>query len=265
MVDRSDRGVCNPADGLARDPDERQGETSYHAEKSVTSEQVANRIELTTIFCVSVRRTALGRQRITVNKLDQLIPMRNRLRVFIFSLTCFSTLCVIAQERANRALEPGHEIIWDLADLDAIKDPSSVRILQVYGVSDEKEIIDDKSLEKLDRFPELRTLVLGCPHMTDQGLKHIAKLKHLECLIIFQCEITDSGIQELKALSKLQTVGLHGTDVTEEGIAKLKMALPKPYFELAAFGTSGQIFDANGCLRTRFAERHLKVKQSGAK
>lgn len=49
-------GVAN---GLTRDPDERSAETSYHAEKTVTIEQVADTIELTMICSLRVRRTHL--------------------------------------------------------------------------------------------------------------------------------------------------------------------------------------------------------------
>lgn len=193
--------------------------------------------------------------------------MRNRRSQFIFSLVVSSTLCATAQERGNSDYqpEPGHAIIFDSAEVDAIETPTSVKILQLIDVSDGKDKIDDKLLEKLERFPELRTLVVGCPQMTDKGLKHIAKLKHLECLIIYQCEITDGGIQNLKALSKLQTVGFHQTDVTDEGIAKLKAAFSKTYFELGSFGKNGKVFDVNGCLRPQFLKRHLSVQPGGAK
>jgi hypothetical protein len=48
-----------PAEDLSRGPDERQAETSYHAEKSVTIEQVTDKIELTVIRCLRVRRINL--------------------------------------------------------------------------------------------------------------------------------------------------------------------------------------------------------------
>lgn len=192
--------------------------------------------------------------------------MRNRLPVFIFSLICFSTLRTTAQEGTNSAFqpEPGHAIIVDLAELDTIEHPESIKVLQVLDVSETDGKIDDKALQKLERFPEIRTLVLGCPEMTDKGLKHIAKLKQLECLIIYQCEITDDGIQNLKPLSKLQTVGLHETPVSDAGIAKLKVALPKTYLELGSSGKNGRIFDANGCMRPQFLNHHLTVQQGGA-
>lgn len=48
-LNRGGRGVRSPADGLVRDPDEREAETPYHAENRVIGEQLTVTIELAAI------------------------------------------------------------------------------------------------------------------------------------------------------------------------------------------------------------------------
>ncbi len=141
-------------------------------------------------------------------------------------------------------------------DWEAIVEPDSVTILDLMNFPGDAELVTDETLQRLRVFKGLKTLVIGCPHVSDRGLKTIAELKGLEALIIYEGQITDGGIQILKTLPKMRTVGIFGTHVTAKGIDSLKADLKNASIELWGMGEHGEIFDANGCLTSKFLKQH---------
>ncbi len=123
-----------------------------------------------------------------------------------------------------------------------IAEPDSVTILELMNFPEDTELVTDDTLERLRVFKGLKTLVIGCPQVSDRGLKTIAELKGLEALIIYDGRITDGGIQTLTALPKMRTLGIFETQVTLKGIDRLKAELKNASIELWGMGEHGEIF-----------------------
>ncbi len=149
------------------------------------------------------------------------------------------------------------------ADWEAIVEPDSVTILELMNFPEDTELVTDDTLERLRVFKGLKTLVIGCPQVSDRGLKTIAELKGLEALIIYDGRITDGGIQTLTALPKMRTLGIFGTQVTLKGIDRLKAELKNASIELWGMGEHGEIFDANGCLTSKYLTEHRGLNLKG--
>jgi hypothetical protein len=90
--------------------------------------------------------------------------------------------------------------------------------------------IDDKQLANLVRllrgFPELKSLQLMSPHITDSGLSRLTALTQLRDLSLEQSAITDAGLSTMKALTSLETLNLKGTKVTDTGVEDFQRTLP---------------------------------------
>jgi internalin A len=90
--------------------------------------------------------------------------------------------------------------------------------------------IDDGQLARLVKllkaFPELKSLELGSPHVTDSGLSHLKPLARLRQLSLEQSAITDASLMDLKVLTSLETLNIKGTKVTDAGVADFQRALP---------------------------------------
>src|SRR5262245_49270486 len=89
---------------------------------------------------------------------------------------------VTAQERPSTTEAPPRRHVWkELVDPSpedwrAIENPDKITVLQIYDLPDDGMHVDDKSLENLSRFPNVRTLVLGCDALTDSSIPHLLKL-----------------------------------------------------------------------------------------
>ena len=160
---------------------------------------------------------------------------------------------VAAREKFVQLLSPSQ------SDWDAIQDPAFVAVLKIDD-DFEREAVTDQSLENLSKFPNLRTLVLYCPLISNDGLKHIAERKELEALAIYQCQINDQGIEQLNALTKLEILGFWNPNVTSAGIDRLKATLRETQFDLAKYGDGGKVFDSNGCLTFDFFSKHCRLR-----
>lgn len=69
----------------------------------------------------------------------------------------------------------------------------------------EETAITEKSVEYLVRHcPDLRTLDLSGPGITDASLEHISRLRQLQTLVITQARITDAGLASLRSLDDLE-------------------------------------------------------------
>lgn len=209
---------------------------------------------------------AEGRALSTSSGQSGIIAVLTKQSVFLFLLLL--PLCANAADKPVDIPADAVEELWgaDLDQLHAITDPSHLQILELSDLSSGGDgAIVDKSLAVLSRYEHLKTLIVSCPQMTDEGLKHIAKLKHLECLIIsYNSNITDSGIQELKSRSNLNAVGFDKTPITEKGLESLKKHLKETYFEIGTRGKSGSIFKCDGCFNPRFVRQHFRVNRSSS-
>ena len=142
----------------------------------------------------------------------------------------------------------------------AIKDPAELRILEVLDSTDGR-IVNDNSFGNLSHFPNVETLVLGCASLTDQGLRHVLELKKLKALVIYKCLITDAGVLQLANLPEIQTIGLFDIAVSANMITALQGRLPKTLVEVGHFNRDGDVFDANGCLTSKFLKKHFRLKE----
>jgi hypothetical protein len=187
-----------------------------------------------------------------------------------------SVLCVSALAFPRRATaqvtSPGERqdravTLIDLtaSELNAIEEPTSITVIQLIDFPGDGRAIRDESFGRLRRFPRLKTLIVGCPRLTDEGVAHVAKLKELQCLVIYDSHVTDEGIRELKALPDLKVAAFHQTRVTDAGVQDLKTALRHTHIELGVFGKNGSVFDANGCVRPQFLKEHLGLQRRKGK
>jgi hypothetical protein len=195
---------------------------------------------------------------------DFLTPMRRTLGMVTLSVTLLIAQTAVAQATAASELSPRRKIdllLFDPTpkDWEQIHDHEAIKILQIYDIREEGSRVDDRSLETLSQFKNLKTLVIGCDQLTDEAIPQLLKLKHLEGLAVYRGKFTDQGIQKLKGLPAIQTIGFFNTQVTERGITLLKEVLPKAHVELGKYNQFGKVFDHNGCLATEFRKKHLKV------
>jgi hypothetical protein len=86
--------------------------------------------------------------------------------------------------------------------------------------------VDDATLAKVARRPDVAILSARGTKITDAGLAHLAGLTALERLDVSETSITDDGLRHLEQLKSLKTLGVKGTQVTPTGIERLKAALP---------------------------------------
>jgi len=181
-------------------------------------------------------------------------------------LVCGWALCCIAQDdtRGVTALPRAFIQTSSVADLEAVRDPMTLKALNLLDFPGNQDQIDDEDLAALERFTELRTLVVGCPLLTDVGLKNIAKIPQVECLVIYGGKITDAGLQQLRQMPRLRVLGLYETAVTVKGIDDLKAEVDELYVERWS-DENGVVFDANGCFNPAILKPPLQVPRDAAR
>jgi internalin A len=103
---------------------------------------------------------------------------------------------------------------------EGINELSGLKGLEILHL-DLGEFVDDRLLEELAKFKQLRHLSLGLTHITDGGMKHIAKLTNLQKLDVSANSISDKDLKDLAELKKLASLDLHSTDVTDKGVKEL--------------------------------------------
>jgi hypothetical protein len=96
---------------------------------------------------------------------------------------------------------------------------------QAIGLAYES-LVDDATLERIEKRHALKRLYLTGTKITDAGLRHLAGLKELRELDLAKTAITDAGLKQLEGLSSLRNLDVQGTQVTTEGVARLKAAIP---------------------------------------
>lgn len=91
--------------------------------------------------------------------------------------------------------------------------------------------IDDADLTRLVRrlqaFPQLATLQLKSPKITDSGTVELVKLPQLRHLTLENASLTDAGLARLAMLPQLESLNLKGTQVTNSGVDALRAILPQ--------------------------------------
>ena len=183
--------------------------------------------------------------------------MKSQIGFFLCTVFFLESTESFAQTVDNKTIGPVRKSLYDPtpADWDTIDSPASVTILEVMNFPGDKNLIDDKALQKLQQFKQLRTLMIASPLVTNKGMNQIVELKTLEALIVYYGEINDDGLLELRRLPKLRTVGIYGTKVTPIGVDRLKEKLPNIKIHVLGW-EDGDVFDANGCLTTNFRIEH---------
>ena len=64
--------------------------------------------------------------------------------------------------------------------------------------------------ERMERFPNLRTLRLEGPNVTDAGLHHLKGLKQLQSLLLCDTQVTEEAVADLeRALPQLDVGRIH--------------------------------------------------------
>ncbi len=89
------------------------------------------------------------------------------------------------------------------------------------------KLVNDATIEKMAKHPELTHIDMTATSITDKGLKHLKGLPKLQALSLAETAITDAGLEHLKDLKSLRTLHLAATRTTPAGIQKLKAALPE--------------------------------------
>jgi|GEM_PF-1741144 len=90
--------------------------------------------------------------------------------------------------------------------------------------------IDDDQLGTLAKllpaFPQLKSLQLKSPMITDIGAAHLKRVFQLRNLSLEQAAITDAGLMRLNALTGLEVLNLKETKITDAGVADFQRASP---------------------------------------
>jgi len=88
-------------------------------------------------------------------------------------------------------------------------------------------LVNDATLARVAKRPDLGSLWVRATSITDNGLVHLEGLDHLKELDIGETVVTDEGLRHLEGLESLRELDVRGTRVTEAGIKQLKSALPE--------------------------------------
>jgi hypothetical protein len=91
--------------------------------------------------------------------------------------------------------------------------------------------VDDQELEKLTSlltvFPDLTTLELVSPKISDAALPSLKVLTRLRSLSLENAAVTDAGLAHLAELPTLEELNLKGTRVTDTGVQKFQKTSPR--------------------------------------
>lgn len=83
------------------------------------------------------------------------------------------------------------------------------------------------ALERLADLPGLESIDLGLMlPLTDDDLRHFGQSPDLKSLTIYAPQLTDRGLAHLAGLRQLQELHLDYTSATQAGIDRLRQALP---------------------------------------
>jgi hypothetical protein len=95
------------------------------------------------------------------------------------------------------------------------------------GIDLRDQKVRSEQLEPIARFPQLKTLVLWGPRITNAAMTHVAGLTELTDLELDNCStVSDAGLAQLKGLVNLRSINLRRSSLTDEGLTSLA-ALPK--------------------------------------
>lgn len=95
-------------------------------------------------------------------------------------------------------------------------DFSKAEVLNLGG-----EDIHDDDLEKLRRYPFLKSLSLGS-NVTDAGLVHLCGLTQLQTLDLSYAQVKGPGLEHLKHLTHLERIELKGNRIGDTGLEHLQ-------------------------------------------
>jgi HEAT repeat protein len=86
--------------------------------------------------------------------------------------------------------------------------------------------VTDGDLAPLAQLPHLRTLRLDGTAITDAAVEFLSHLEQLEDLSLQNTAVTDAGLKHLKALTGLKYLHINGKKLTAAGIDDLRKSLP---------------------------------------
>lgn len=81
--------------------------------------------------------------------------------------------------------------------------------------------VNDRLLQKVAEFGNLRKLVLDNTDVTDEGIGNLAKLSHLQSLNLYNTQVSNHILPALAEMPKLKKVYVWRTKITEEDIKGL--------------------------------------------
>ncbi len=103
----------------------------------------------------------------------------------------------------------------------------------VSGIAIRKAGIRDEQLERIDEFPNLRSISLEGNPVTDVTLASISNVRKLHGLYLTNTNVGDAGLTYLENAVNLQQLWLRGTAVTDEGLSSLKKLKLLGYVDLS--------------------------------
>jgi hypothetical protein len=80
---------------------------------------------------------------------------------------------------------------------------------------------DDAALAELEWMPDLLSLTLSSPRLTDAGLQHLRHLTNLLELTLDHCTITDAGLAQVVLCQNLKQLRIQNLRVSDAGVAHL--------------------------------------------
>lgn len=94
--------------------------------------------------------------------------------------------------------------------------------------------------------------VLVITSVSDTAIQSFQRMPNLRALVLMDTSISDAGLTRFQDFSCLETVGFYSCDVTQEGVGRIQRRMPWVRFEICEIGRPGFVFDATGCISSRF-------------
>jgi internalin A len=170
-----------------------------------------------------LRRLYMTNTKVTDKGLIDLRAVKGLTDLFVGPLVTDDGLNEIAKITTIRTLSlPGAEITGKgLKNLAPLKD------LLMLGLKSGK--LKDEELEMLSAFPDLATVSLSCPQITDKGVIALSK-NNLGQVFLRGTQVTDGGIRQLVGMSRLRQLDVRDTKVTAEGCNMFRKLRPNVSF-----------------------------------
>lgn len=181
-------------------------------------------------------------------------------------VTFCAILCSIYADQLHK-LQRRREIIEKIRSHGGVVNvyPSNSLLKYIYG----KDLVyefdslgwrgaTDENLSLVGQLPEIKTLRLSEPHISDWGMRKLSPLVNLETLYLFHSSITNDSMEIIGHFAKLRVLSLlYNKKISDEGLLQLNQLANLENVNLTKCGITGKglsVFENAHCLDTLYLD-----------